>query len=384
MKRVPDDLLPKTHPTTPMRPPATPEPPKATAVQPTKASSAPPKTVASVGPTRTAAAQTDAHPVQPVKRATPATLASANANGGGNRQSQLTKTGTAEESGPVVVPINYVFIDPGKRGAATRPISGTGLTRPPGTNAKSETQPRKAGSLPAQSGKRLWTPGRAGRVEVSTGLSPSYDGPPTDFGPVKVSVSLHATATLTWSGGMGKADVSFNPDNGHISIADGPLTVADPGHLQRAASKWEHIPATDFLHALDAPRKSRYSIAGPHTAPPTVDLVVGKTTVHAPIHDVEVVQHVKFENGRLAVEIEVSTNFQEHVRGYGKIKVEYSITAEGKLETRPGHRPTLPPIPDDVLVALIAAALIAIQRRSPEGELDPGIVEGPETLSPRV
>lgn len=203
--------------------------------------------------------------------------------------------------------------------------------------------------------------GQGTKAQVSTGVSRKVAAPQqpiTLFG-LKVSVSLQAAATFTWSKGTGKVAVSFDPKSGSISMRDGPLTVTDPGHLQRAASGSQHFSVLSFLQELAQPKPTKGPIVPPGKRSPTVDLQLSGKTVPVPLRDLHVSQHLKEEHGHPVIEVTVGTDFSQKVPRYGNIDGEFSITASAELD-RAKKKRSRNPVPVDLELAMLAIALIAI------------------------
>ena len=192
----------------------------------------------------------------------------------------------------------------------------------------------------------------------------------------ELTYSLQAEATLTWARSGREVSVHFDPTRrikpSAISIGDGPLTITDPGHLQHAAKRYEKAIQDRVVRELHDALARAAGVANPvshqvstmTTHPivppgrplPTVELNVAATTVHAPLHNVNIA--TSFAVGdKISASVTATTGFSVRVAGYGEIQCDYSITAEA--DARPNRKPRSRTF-DYVWVLPLAAALAAL------------------------
>jgi mannose-6-phosphate isomerase-like protein (cupin superfamily) len=183
----------------------------------------------------------------------------------------------------------------------------------------------------------------------------------------RISVSVHSDATVTWSQGRGKVTVHFDPkQSSKISLANGPLTITDPGHLQQAAKRYEKTIKDKVAKQLALPIQplpntttTKHRIVPTGEPLPTVELNLGTKTVHAPLHqDVTITQSVEVAKGKISVKVTVSTAFSVHLPGDGEVRAEYSITAEGDAQPRSKKRSQITVDAEQLTILLLGALVI--------------------------
>jgi hypothetical protein len=178
----------------------------------------------------------------------------------------------------------------------------------------------------------------------------------------ELKVTIRAEAKVTWSLGHGKVSVSFDPTtSSEIAVANGPLTITDPGYLKDA---FEKALKDELARARTHPNQTVHTKTTRRIVPrghplPKVELNLGTATLHTPLLNVTTTAAVVEDKGKPSVKVSVSTSFTARVAGYGDVKVGYSITADAEPAPKEKKK-TRSSAPMPFYIAALAAALLLL------------------------